>query len=234
MKLFQKMNLNIEECELKFSSSKQNEFVGYASVFGGIDSYGDTIQKGAYQKTIAAGKTIPMFINHDSYQIPVGKYVELEEDDHGLKVKGWIDVNHRDGPSLRSALKNKTMDGLSIGYRIMKGGAYEDEETGARVLTAIDLKEISAVNYPADDNARISVVKSELEELSTIKDLEIYLRDSGCSKSEAQALVSRMKAIVLRDSGIELLQNEIITLRSQVGSMQATDSLIDFVKKLEI
>lgn len=196
-----KMNNPFSECELKFSSSKKGQFVGYASKFNGVDSYQDTILPGAFQKSIESGKTIPMFINHDSWQIPVGKYSELKEDDDGLLVVGDIDLNHMHGPSLYSALKNETMDALSIGFRIRKGGAHEDEETGNRILTDIDLKEISPVNFPADEDARIAVVKRDIDIIESFKDAEMLLRDAGYSKSAAKAFVSRIKELTRCDAG---------------------------------
>ena len=224
-----KRNNPFGTCELKFSKAGTGEFEGYASVFDGVDSYQDTIEKGAFAKSIKSGKTIPMFINHDSWAIPAGKYISLKEDDTGLLVVGKIDLNHKDGPSLYSAMKEETMDGLSIGFRIRKGGAYEDEDTGVRVITDIDLKEISAVNFPADDAARISMVKSEIETLETLKDFELFLRDSAnFSKSAATAFVSRIRKLKQGDPAAD---DEITELKARIVR-ENTNHLIDVIRKL--
>lgn len=222
--MIQKINNPLELCQLKFSNEGKGEFVGYAATFGNIDSYRDTIMPGSFTETIAEKRIVPMFVNHDSWAIPVGKYTDLKEDDTGLLVTGAIDMNHKDGSSLYSALKNKTMDALSIGFRIRKGGAYEDEETMTRVITNIDLKEISPVNFPADNDARISVVKNDIQEIETLKDAEAFLRDSGYSKAAATAFVSRIRKLKQGDPAV----NDEITKHDM------TNQLVDFINNVRI
>ena len=47
----QHKTLSISDCEIKLDE-KQGVFSGYASVFNGVDSYGDTILPGAYKNTL--------------------------------------------------------------------------------------------------------------------------------------------------------------------------------------
>lgn len=221
--MLHKLHNPIESCHIKFDESKEGEFEGYASVFGGVDSYGDTIIKGAYAKTLKKNRNPSMFVNHDSYQVPVGDWIELSEDDTGLIVKGRIDMNHKDGLTVHSALKRGAMDGMSIGYKVAKGGGAEND-TGGMDLTEIVLKEISVVNFPADDAARISVVKYEIEEIESLRDAEVFLRDSGYSKSAAIAFVSRIKNLTRRDAG-EGSDGEIT-------KQFMADQLVGFIQKL--
>lgn len=226
-----KINNPIANCGLKFDSSDTGEFEGYASVFDGVDAVKDTILKGAYSKTLGQKRAPSMFVNHDSWQVPVGDWVKLEEDDVGLLVKGKIDLNHKEGPTVYSALKRGAMDALSIGFRIPAGGA-EEKEDGTRVISEIDLKEISIVNFPADDAARISIVKSEIETIENLKEAEMFLRDSGVfSKSAAMAFVSRIKKLTRSDSGVSF-QNEITMLEKRLNTRNATDSLLNTLNRL--
>ena len=95
----------------------------------------------------------------------------------------------------------------------------------------MDLKEISLVNFPADNDARISVVKSEIESINSLKEAEIFLRDLGFSKSSATAFVSRIKNQARRDTGSEF-EDEITELNAQIQRKKATDSLVNFIKQL--
>jgi len=52
----------------------------------------------------------------------------------------------------------KAITGLSIGYRVVSSRI--DNKRRARVLTEVDLFEISLVTFPANDAARISSVKA--------------------------------------------------------------------------
>ena len=216
-----------ESCELKFSSSKTGVFEGYASKFGGVDSYGDTIIKGAYEKTLKADRKPSMFVNHDSYHVPVGDWIELSEDDTGLFVVGKVDMNHKDGPTVHSALKRGAMDGLSIGYKVAKGGGIEND-TGGMDLSEIILREISVVNFPADDAARISNVKQEIENLKSLKDFELFLRDSGnFSKAMAVTYVSQIMKLKRSDS---VADDEIAELKTR-AIRENTQRLIDAINK---
>lgn len=195
-----KLDTLLSECEIKFSSMNKGEFEGYASKFNGVDTVLDTIMPGAFKDSIKSNPKIPMFVNHNSYSIPIGGYKHLKEDSSGLLVHGSIDLSHKDGPSLYSALEKGNMDALSIGFTIPQGGSTENEN-GIREIKQIDLKEISVVNFPADNEARVSVVKYDIEEIENLKDAEAFLRDVGYSKSAAKAFISRIVSINRRDAG---------------------------------
>lgn len=173
-------------------------FSGYASVFGGVDSYGDTIVRGAYDSTLRNNGKPKMFFNHDSYALPIGKWLAAKEDDHGLFVEGELTAGNPQSDAVRAALKHGTVDGLSIGYYLKKGDFDETEE--GRVIRKVSrLVEVSVVTFPADEAARVDLasVKSEdIDGIETVRDFERFLRDAGgLSKGLATALVSRAKLI---------------------------------------
>ncbi|MCK6453999.1 MAG: HK97 family phage prohead protease [Alphaproteobacteria bacterium] len=173
-------------------------FAGYASVFGGVDSYGDTVVRGAYDSTLRNNGKPKMFFNHDSYALPIGKWLAAKEDDHGLFVEGELTAGNPQSDAVRAALKHGTVDGLSIGYYLKKGDFDETEE--GRVIRKVSrLVEVSVVTFPADEAARVDLasVKSEdIDGIETVRDFERFLRDAGgLSKGLATALVSRAKLI---------------------------------------
>ncbi len=220
----------LEHCELKFTSDNQGEFKGYASVFNGVDSVKDTILPGAFKKTLRQKRNPSMFVNHDSYNVPVGDWIKLKEDDKGLEVTGKIDLNHKDGITVYSALKRGAMDALSIGFRIPKNGAEENDD-GSRTISEIDLKEISIVNFPADEAARIAVVKADILKLESLKDVESYLSDLGWSRSNRTTFVSHFMKLRLRDAEINF-HNEVATLESKLEVSDTTNYLLGWIKNL--
>lgn len=227
MIMINKIDNPILACNLKFTSDDKGEFEGYASVFNGVDAMRDTILPGAFTETLKNDRPPSMFINHDSWEIPVGDWISLAEDEIGLFVKGIIDFNHKDGPSLFSALKRKAIDALSIGFRIPAGGA-EEKEDGSRIISRIDLKEISPVNFPADDAARISVVKTDIGLIKNLKEAERFLRDAGHSKSFSNDLVSRIKDLARRDA--EQFNDEIAKLSVEHN----TDRLLNIIENIKV
>jgi hypothetical protein len=90
-------------------------------------------------------------------------------------------------------LDHGAIDGLSIGF-FARG--YREDEDKTRTLTDIELVEISVVEEPADNAARISDIKSAIEEAESIREIEALLRDAaGFSRRDAAATISRIKAL---------------------------------------
>ena len=197
--MFHKLINQLENCQLKFSSEEKGVFEGYASVFNSVDKVGDTIAPGAFQESLESGRTIKMFVNHAQHEVPVGDWVSMKEDDHGLLSTGKIDLDHKDGPTVYSALKRGAMDGLSVGFT-MQSGDFEQKGEG-RLIKNMALMETSVVSFPCEGQARISAVKADIPGLITLKDFEDYLRETGgFSKSVATAMVSQMQKVIRSDS----------------------------------
>lgn len=196
----QKKTLSLVECEIKMQGDA-GTFEGYASVFNKVDSYGDTILPGAYTKTLSANGLPKMFLQHESWELPIGKWTEAKEDDHGLFVKGELTLGMARADDTHAALKHGTLDGLSIGYRLAREDYdfVDGSDMAHRIIKNVSLlAEVSPVVFPADSFARIdmSSVKSDLESIKTVRDLEAFLRDAGgFSKGLSQSLIARAKEI---------------------------------------
>lgn len=198
--------LSLSDCDIKMDGG-EGRFSGYASVFGGVDSYGDTIVKGAYEYTLKKNGKPKMFLQHDSWSLPIGKWLVAKEDDHGLYVEGELTPGLAKAQDTYAALKHGTLDGLSIGY-MLKSGDYEELEDGKRLIKRVSaLVEVSPVVFPADGAARVDLasVKTAVDTIETIRDFERFLRDAGgLSKGLTEALVSRAKIVFAQgEPGIE-------------------------------
>lgn len=185
--------LDIQNIEFKFDENKTGSFSGYASVFNGVDSYGDTIEKGAYTKTLKS-RSRPVQLRWNHFGDVIGKWTKIEEDDKGLYVEGELTPGHSKAQDVYASLKHGAISGLSIGYRPVE---YEENDKGGLNLKEIDLVEISIVETPADNSAHIADIKN-LDEAKSLKEIEAYLRDAhNLSRSEAVAVVSRLKTVML-------------------------------------
>lgn len=146
---------------------QDGQITGYGAVFGNRDSYGDVILPGAFKRSLAdhkRNKSRPkMFWQHDPYQ-PIGSWTEIAEDDKGLLVTGQLNMDVQRGREAYSLLKAGDIDGLSIGYRVIK--ATEDETEKIMLLKELTLVEVSVVSQPANALATVSAVKAaELEDI---------------------------------------------------------------------
>jgi len=135
-------------------------FVGYASLFGRRDQSGDIVMPGAFKASLKkrGPADVRMLFQHDAAE-PVGTWLEMHENEKGLHVMGRLDGNVQRGRELFSLLESKGLDGLSIGFRTVR--ARRDKASGSRVLTEIDLWEISLVTFPMLEEARVFQVKTK-------------------------------------------------------------------------
>lgn len=169
-------------------------FSGYCNVFDVVDSYGDSVKKGAFVKSLndwqARGKMPPVLWQHKRDEV-IGVWHKLYEDEHGLYGEAQLFVNDiAKAKEAHTLLKHGAIDGLSIGYSLDKW-AY-DEEKQVYDLLEIDLKEVSVVTMPANESSRIDAVKSTLSQgdLPTLSEFEKFLREAGFSKSQAVTIAS--------------------------------------------
>lgn len=203
-------------CELK-AAGDTGVFEGYGSVFNITDFGGDIVAPGAFTETLAAAKTagrLPAMLWQHRPSEPIGVYLSMEEDSVGLRVKGQLALKTSRGAEAFELMKMGALTGLSIGYRV-RDDSY-DRVSGVRTIKKLDLVEVSPVTFPMNDASRVSSAK-RIETLESLSDIERHLRDAcGLSKSEATALVSRIKSVVGRgDPG------EGGSLEALMGSLRA-------------
>ncbi|MDF1854901.1 HK97 family phage prohead protease [Pseudooceanicola sp.] len=129
---------------------------GYASLFGTADQGGDVVQAGAYAASLASiaaqGRRIKMLWQHDPAQ-PIGIWDEVREDARGLFVKGRILDTVARGREAIALLGAGALDGLSIGYRTRRA---QKDDGGRRLLTELELWEVSLVTFPMLPSARVA------------------------------------------------------------------------------
>lgn len=170
-------------------------FEGYAATFNNVDAYDDTIEPGAFLKSI--GERTPVLLWQHNREEVIGTIEELKEDGRGLLIKGKL---LKDGIAKAAEayvlIKANAVSGLSIGYNAIK---WEYEKSAKakygelRRLKEIDLREISLVTFPADSKAGVTRIKSIAE--MGIREIEEILRDADFSRKEAKALISRCKEL---------------------------------------
>lgn len=210
--------MEIKSLSLELKADDQGMVEGYGSVFGGVDSYGDTIEPGAFAASIA--KRRPKMLWQHRMDKPIGVWDDVVEDGRGLRLKGRI-ADTEMGEEARKLIKMGALDGLSIGYRTIR-----DEMRGNnRILKEVDLWEVSFVTIPADAAATVTGIKS----IATERDCEDALRDMGFSRREAKAFIARGWGGVrgLRDAGdtlpdevlrdAEAVKNQLATLLERIG-----------------
>ncbi len=126
---------------------------GYASLWGFADLNRDVLVKGAFANSLAkaGGGGVRMLHQHEGRAV-VGIWDRMVEDDHGLFVSGRIMDWSAEARFASALAKAGAMDGLSIGFRAVRAR----RDGVLRVLTEVDLWEVSLVTFPMLPGARFS------------------------------------------------------------------------------
>lgn len=147
---------------MKFKTKSVDEatgiFEGLAAAFGNIDDGGDVIHKGAFTDTIVEDfDKIKILFNHDESALPIGKPLLFEERDEGLYMKAQLSMTAK-GKDVLTLLKDGVLKEMSIGYCIIED---DNDFEGIHHLYKLKLFEVSVVNFPMNEKAIVSSVKSQ-------------------------------------------------------------------------
>jgi len=192
--------------------TEEGEFEGYASTFGNSDSWGDVIEKGAFKKTIRERRgRVPILWQHSPSE-PIGRSMEMEEDDKGLRTRGKLTLAVQQAREALELLRDEALDALSIGFQVMKADPVKDDNGRpvGRLLREIRLWEYSVVTFPANPLARVGVVKADnhdlaglLEQLKTFDPETVRAllgqQAAGAARAESQPARGATAARAIRD-----------------------------------
>jgi len=145
---------------------------GYASVFGFTDHHNDIVSKGAFSATSQGNKSIKFLWQHDA-KTPIGRIEKAYEDSYGFKIEATITSGTEKGREAIDLVSKGIIKGLSIGFNVINSHI---NEKGLRVITELDLWEVSLVTFPANSKSEISnnnVIKSSL--YKALKEAELQL-----------------------------------------------------------
>src|SRR5690606_20996416 len=124
---------------------------GYTSLWNTADLNGDVVAKGAFAESLARSGAggVKMLHQHEA-RAPGGVWDRVVEDERGLFVAGRIMDWAPEARFAGALARAGALDGLSIGFRAVR--ARKDGRL--RVLSEVDLWEVSLVTFPMLPGAR--------------------------------------------------------------------------------
>lgn len=170
------MTTNFIETKAAFTVSDAGEIEGTARIFSQADRTGDVILPAAF----ASAKTpLPILASHDP-SATIGVWNSMHVIGDKLIVKGTLLLDSVEKARETYALiKSGAMQGLSVGFRTLKSSRRIG---GGRLISNLDLVEISAVSVPAHPGARITSAKSAKTASDVLKIAEAINRAASAHK----------------------------------------------------
>lgn len=189
-------------------------FEAYASVFGNRDSYGDIVQKGAFESTLKewsdSGNVLPVLYGHD-FADPfsnIGSVIDAVEDDHGLKITGKLDLDNPKAAQVYKLLQEKRLSQMSFAFDVQKGAWNEDEDGEYYSIDQVKLYEVSVVPIGANQETEILAVKSaQCDTCGTRSKNGTRAKDRTCATDGTHTPNQKHLSIILME--MEILEKEI-------------------------
>jgi HK97 family phage prohead protease len=186
------------DLQVKDVDKKQGIVSGYFSAFDMVDSDGDIIRKGAFTKTISEmfpkGR-IKHLMNHDPSK-PLGKLLELKEDDYGLFYVSQIG-KHSLGQDFIKMVESDLIREHSIGFNDLTPEAKRRGE-GYNNITEVKLYEGSSLTaWGANEFTPLVEMKGQkVEELAEkIKRFEKFARNSDATDETIESCLLYIKQL---------------------------------------
>lgn len=190
--------------EIRAEDSEEGIIEGYAAVWDSVDSYNSRFQKGCFKKTLENRMhKIKVLWNHDKTQ-PIGKLLEIREDDHGLFVRAQLITEIEKARDTFNLIRGGAIDCFSFGFRTIK----DKFEHGVQVITEVMLGEISPVVFEANPASKITEARSE-DFMDTDTSKELSRRGYRLMESLEQTLDDIWWGMSMDEDKVGLIQDAL-------------------------
>ncbi len=127
---------------------------GYAALFGVEDHMRDIVRAGAFGASLKRRQEpLPILVEHEP-RLLAGYWTETREDARGLWLMGEIRDDLPGAARAKRAIA-RGVDGLSIGFIPV----VQHRDGARRVLSEIELLEVSIVTHPMQPQARLTLAR---------------------------------------------------------------------------
>ena len=221
--------------EVKDVDAKKGIVSGYFSAFGMVDSDGDIMMPGAFKRSIQDwgpnGKgRIKHLLNHDPSK-PLGKIMELEEDNYGLKYTSQIGT-HSLGKDFVKMVESGLIAEHSIGFKILR----EQKSDEANQIHEVMLFEGSSLTaWGANENTPMIGMKNmgTIENIQAqIKSFEKFIRDSDVTDETIDLCLIKVKQLAQALEQMSSTEAVIETPLQQKEEIVPVETFISIINKI--
>jgi HK97 family phage prohead protease len=169
--------------ELRAGDGDATTLDGYASVTGTpytirdwLGDYEETIERGAFAKTLAERDDVRLLLNHDGLPLArtSSQTMTLGEDDQGLHVVAQLDRRSHLTNDVAVAMERGDLTEMSFAFSATRQEWNEDYTQ--RWIREVKLYDVSVVTYPANPATTAKLRGADLEQLSDDELRELVAR----------------------------------------------------------
>lgn len=221
--------------EVKDVDAKEGIVSGYFSAFGMVDSDGDIMMPGAFKRSIADwgpnGKgRIKHLLNHDPSK-PLGKIMELDEDEYGLRYVSKVGT-HSLGKDFVKMVESGLIAEHSIGFKILR----EQKSGDANQIHEVMLFEGSSLTaWGANENTPMIGMKNMgtiADIQAQIKSFEKFIRDSDVTDETIDLCLIKVKQLAQALEMMSSTEAVIATPPQQKEDKVDVSSFISIINKI--
>jgi len=154
------------------TNAKKRTLTGHASIFRTIDLQGDVVQPGAFAEQIGELKAngrigdVKLLWQH-RMDSPIGKCVDIEEDDTGLAFEAVVSAVP-DGDLALTLIADRVVDRMSFGFDILRSHNFDEADpveimpgvmVKPRSLDKLKVYEVSPVTFAAHPGTDVALAK---------------------------------------------------------------------------
>ena len=198
----------ITDAKIRFADDNTgaHTFEGYAVKWDSTNQHRERFERGAFADMVEAvnsgSKVVHMYYNHGwrnffdgAAAMRIGRWVEIVEDDIGLKLRGELTPSLSLADSVGAMMRHGTIDGLSIAFYPVAEIDYEQHDDYVLIKRA-DLFEISVVDEPSDRSARINRQAETINNLADERDACDMLTKLGLDQADARHFITKLDSII--------------------------------------
>lgn len=236
------------DMSFKDVDGKKGIVTGYFAAFDNVDSDGDIIRKGAFEKTIrsqgprSSTPRIKHLMNHNT-SLPLGLLTELKEDTRGLYYESKLGT-HTLGQDFIKMVESGLITEHSIGFQTIKKNQLQDYDgyqknpsKGWFELIEVKLYEGSSLTaWGANMNTPLTGMKTELKVQNVNNRIDLLckaLRD-GTFTDDTFDLIE-IELLQLKQFNINLLnetQQIIQSTNEVIEPIEAVKTIDNFINSL--
>lgn len=200
--------MRVKNCTIRVKAAGEQDDIGdgeFEAIVAtyDLDSYGDKIVPGAFEKTLAdwkdRGDPIPVIWSHMSYdpEAHIGVVVDAKETDDGLWVKGRLDLDQPKAAQVYRLMKGRRVTQFSFAYDVEEGAWIEKaDDRPYYELRQLKLYEVGPCLIGVNQETELLAVKA-----ADGRDLNLSVTGRSIAPGEADTIRIAVEAALKAQTG---------------------------------